>query len=438
MTQKKLQQFKQLLTTWIQTSSIVTPKRKVVITGLGALAPNGNTLSTYWDAVISGKSGIGPIKSFDAENLNVKIAGELKDFDPLAHFNRKEIRKLDPFTIYHMVTAKEAIVNSELNLEKADLDRIGVIIGTGIGGIQTLENEHGVYSQRGQRRVSPFFVPRFIPNIASGNLAIKFGFKGPNHTVISACASGTDAIGCAARTIQYGDADIMITGGSEASITGLTISGFANIKALSTRNDSPESASRPFDLERDGFVLGEGAATLVLEEEEHAKKRNAPILGELAGYGATDDAYHITQPSEGGKGAIKAMDLAIKDASLNPHDINYINAHGTSTPFNDKTESAAISSLFGDHATRLRISSTKSMVGHALGASGALEAVTCVKAINENIAPPTINYEHKDPECTLNYVPNNAEKTQIDAAMSNSFGFGGHNAVIVFKKWGND
>ena len=436
--QKKLQQFKQLLTTWIQTSSIVTPKRKVVITGLGALAPNGNTLSTYWDAVISGKSGIGPIKSFDAENLNVKIAGELKDFDPLAHFNRKEIRKLDPFTIYHMVTAEEAIVNSELNLEKADLDRIGVIIGTGIGGIQTLENEHGVYSQRGQRRVSPFFVPRFIPNIASGNLAIKFGFKGPNHTVISACASGTDAIGCAARTIQYGDADIMITGGSEASITGLTISGFANIKALSTRNDSPESASRPFDLERDGFVLGEGAATLVLEEEEHAKKRNAPILGELAGYGATDDAYHITQPSEGGKGAIKAMDLAIQDASLNPHDINYINAHGTSTPFNDKTESAAISSLFGDHATRLRISSTKSMVGHALGASGALEAVTCVKAINENIAPPTINYEHKDPECTLNYVPNNAEKTQIDAAMSNSFGFGGHNAVIVFKKWGND
>ena len=438
MTQKKLQQFKQLLTTWIQTSSIVTPKRKVVITGLGALAPNGNTLSTYWDAVISGKSGIGPIKSFDAENLNVKIAGELKDFDPLAHFNRKEIRKLDPFTIYHMVTAKEAIVNSELNLEKADLDRIGVIIGTGIGGIQTLENEHDVYSQRGQRRVSPFFVPRFIPNIASGNLAIKFGFKGPNHTVISACASGTDAIGCAARTIQFGDADIMITGGSEASITGLTISGFANIKALSTRNDSPESASRPFDLERDGFVLGEGAATLVLEEEEHAKKRNAPILGELAGYGATDDAYHITQPSEGGKGAIKAMDLAIQDASLNPHDINYINAHGTSTPFNDKTESAAISSLFGDHTAHLRISSTKSMVGHALGASGALEAVTCVKAINENIAPPTINYEHKDPECTLNYVPNNAEKTQIDAAMSNSFGFGGHNAVIVFKKWGND
>ena len=256
--------------------------------------------------------------------------------------------------------------------------------------------------------------------------------------MISACASGTDAIGCAARTIQYGDADIMITGGSEASITGLTISGFANIKALSTRNDSPQSASRPFDLERDGFVLGEGAAALVLEGEEHAKKRNAPILGELAGYGATDDAYHITQPSEGGMGAIKAMEIAIQDANLTPEDINYINAHGTSTPFNDKTESAAISTLFNDHVSNLRISSTKSMVGHALGASGALEAVACVKAINEDIAPPTINYENKDPECALNYVPNNAEKTQINAAMSNSFGFGGHNAVIVFRKWDND
>ena len=325
----------------------MSPKRKVVVTGLGALAPNGNTLSEYWDAIISGKSGIRKIKSFDAENLNVRIAGELKDFDPLTYFNRKDIRKLDPFTIYHMVSAEEAISRSELDLEKEDLDRIGVIIGTGIGGIQTLEKEHGVYSQRGQRRVSPFFVPRFIPNIASGNLAIKFGLKGPNHTVISACASGSDAIGCAARTILYGDADIMITGGSEASITGLTISGFANIKALSTSNDSPESASRPFDLERDGFVLGEGAAALVLEEEEHAKKRNATILAELAGYGATDDAYHITQPSEGGKGAIKAMKLAIKDARISTKDVNYINAHGTSTQYNDRTETEAIKIALG-------------------------------------------------------------------------------------------
>ncbi|MEC9437486.1 MAG: beta-ketoacyl-ACP synthase II, partial [Candidatus Neomarinimicrobiota bacterium] len=312
------------------------------------------------------------------------------------------------------------------------------IIGTGIGGIQTLENEHGVYIDRGQRRVSPFFVPRFIPNIASGNLAIKFGLKGPNHTIISACASGTDAIGCAARTIQYGDADIMVTGGSEASITGLTISGFANIRALSTRNDAPEAASRPFDAERDGFVLGEGAAALVLEEKEHAIKRNAPILAELAGYGATDDAFHITQPSEGGAGAIKAMDIALKDAEIKTNEVDYINAHGTSTPFNDKTESAAIASLFKENVSKLKVSSTKSMVGHALGASGALEAVACVKAINENTAPPTTNYENQDPECSLDYIPNKSENFTINTAMSNSFGFGGHNAVIVFKKWDED
>ena len=410
-------------------------KRKVVVTGLGALAPNGNNVAEYWKSLISGKSGIGPIESFDADNLSVKIAGELSNFDVQSYFDRKELRKLDLFTIYHLIASEEAIAHSNLNLEKEDTDRIGVIIGTGIGGIQTLENEHGVYIERGQRRVSPFFVPRFIPNIASGNLAIKFGLKGPNHTIISACASGTDAIGCAARAIQYGDADVMITGGSEASITGLTISGFANIKALSTRNDSPQAASRPFDVDRDGFVLGEGAAALVLEEMEHAIKRNAPILGELAGYGATDDAFHITQPSEGGAGAIKAMYIALKDAQINTNDINYINAHGTSTPFNDKTESAAISYLFKEHASKLRVSSTKSMIGHALGASGALEAVACVKAINDSIAPPTINYENQDPECSLNYVPNKSEELTINAAMSNSFGFGGHNAVIVFKKW---
>ena len=413
-------------------------KRKVVVTGLGALAPNGNTLTEYWDSLISGKSGIGTISSFDADKLSVKIAGELTNFDPQSYFDRKELRKLDLFTVYHLITAEEAIIHSNLNLEKEDKDRIGVIIGTGIGGIQTLENEHGVYIDRGQRRVSPFFVPRFIPNIASGNLAIKFGFKGPNHTIISACASGTDAIGCAARTIQYGDADIMVTGGSEASITGLTISGFANIRALSTRNDAPEAASRPFDAERDGFVLGEGAAALVLEEKEHAIKRNAPILAELAGYGATDDAFHITQPSEGGAGAIKAMDIALKDAEIKTNEVDYINAHGTSTPFNDKTESAAIASLFKENISKLKVSSTKSMVGHALGASGALEAVACVKAINENTAPPTTNYENQDPECSLDYIPNKSENFTINTAMSNSFGFGGHNAVIVFKKWDED
>lgn len=412
-------------------------KRRVVITGLGALAPNGNSVPQYWDSLVSGKSGIGYITAFDTENLSVKIAGELSDFDAQDHFDRKELRKLDPFTVYHMVSSSEAITQAGLT-QNIDMDRVGVIIGSGVGGIQTLEDQCNTYSSRGQRRVSPFFVPRMIANIAAGNLAIKYGFKGPNQTIISACASGTDAIGLAARTIQYGDADVMITGGTEASITGLTISGFANIKALSTRNEDPESASRPFDAERDGFVLGEGSASIVLEELSHAEKRGASILAEFVGYGSTDDAFHITQPSEGGKGAIKAMQKALDDANLSVNDIDYINAHGTSTPFNDKTESAAIASLFGDHTKRLKVSSTKSMVGHALGASGALEAIACIQAIQNDILPPTINYNNPDPECTLDYVPNNSQKSTINAAMSNSFGFGGHNGVIVIKKWGED
>ena len=412
-------------------------KRRVVITGLGALAPNGNSVPQYWDSLISGKSGIGYITAFDTENLSVKIAGELSNFDAQDHFDRKELRKLDPFTVYHMVSSSEAITQAGLT-QNIEMDRVGVIIGSGVGGIQTLEDQCNIYSSRGQRRVSPFFVPRMIANIAAGNLAIKYGFKGPNQTIISACASGTDAIGLAARTIQYGDADVMITGGTEASITGLTISGFANIKALSTRNEDPESASRPFDAERDGFVLGEGSASIVLEELSHAEKRGASILAEFVGYGSTDDAFHITQPSEGGKGAIKAMQNALDDANLSVNDIDYINAHGTSTPFNDKTESAAITSLFGDHTKKLKVSSTKSMVGHALGASGALEAIACIQAIQNDILPPTINYNNPDPECTLDYVPNNSQKSTINAAMSNSFGFGGHNGVIVIKKWGED
>ncbi len=412
-------------------------KRRVVITGLGALAPNGNSVPQYWDSLVSGKSGIGYITAFDTENLSVKIAGELSNFDAQDHFDRKELRKLDPFTVYHMVSSSEAITQAGLT-QNIDMDRVGVIIGSGVGGIQTLEDQCNTYSSRGQRRVSPFFVPRMIANIAAGNLAIKYGFKGPNQTIISACASGTDAIGLAARAIQYGDADVMITGGTEASITGLTISGFANIKALSTRNEDPESASRPFDAERDGFVLGEGSASIVLEELSHAEKRGASILAEFVGYGSTDDAFHITQPSEGGKGAIKAMQNALDDANLSVNDIDYINAHGTSTPFNDKTESAAITSLFGDHTKRLKVSSTKSMVGHALGASGALEAIACIQAIQSGILPPTINYTNPDPECTLDYVPNNSQESNINAAMSNSFGFGGHNGVIVIKKWGED
>ena len=412
-------------------------KRRVVITGLGALAPNGNTVPQYWDALINGKSGIGYITAFDTENLSVKIAGELSDFEPENHFDRKELRKLDPFTIYHIVSSSEAISQAKL-VDNVDLDRVGVMIGSGVGGIQTLEDQCEVYNSRGQRRVSPFFVPRMIANIAAGNLAIKYGFKGPNQTIISACASGTDAIGLAARAIQYGDADVMVTGGTEASVTGLTISGFANIKALSTRNEDPESASRPFDLERDGFVLGEGSATIILEELSHARKRGVEILGELAGYGSTDDAFHITQPSEGGKGAIRAMKNAIQDANLSTQDIDYINAHGTSTPFNDKTESAAISSLFKETAEKLKVSSTKSMVGHALGASGALEAIACIMAIQNDIVPPTINYTTPDPECTLDYVPNESKQLTVNAALSNSFGFGGHNGVIAIKKWVED
>ena len=412
-------------------------KRRVVITGLGALAPNGNTIPQYWDALINGKSGIAHITAFDTENLNVKIAGELSNFEPENHFHRKELRKIDPFTVYHMVSSSEAISQAEL-VENVDLNRVGVMIGSGVGGIQTLENQCGVYNSRGQRRVSPFFVPRMIANIAAGNLAIKYGFRGPNQTIISACASGTDAIGLAARAIQYGDADVMVTGGTEASITGLTISGFANIKALSTRNEDPESASRPFDSERDGFVLGEGSASIILEELSHARKRGVEILGELAGYGSTDDAFHITQPSEGGKGAMRAMGNAIRDAGLSIKDIDYINAHGTSTPFNDKTESAAISSLFGEHANKLKVSSTKSMVGHALGASGALEAIACIMAIQNDIIPPTINYTTPDPECTLDYVPNESQQVTVNAAISNSFGFGGHNGVIAIKKWVED
>ena len=410
-------------------------KRRAVVTGIGVLAPNGNSLSEYWDALIAGKSGIGPIQSFDAENLSVRIAGELSDFNPEDHFDRKEIRRLDPFSIYALVTSHESISHSGLDQSDVNKERVSVIIGTGVGGIQTLENQHGVFSNRGQRRVTPYFVPKMISNIAAGQIAIHHGFQGPNHTVVSACASGTDAIGTATRIIQYGDADVVVTGGVEASITGLCIAGFANMKALSTRNDDPTAASRPFDANRDGFVLGEGAASIILEEAKHARSRGATILAEVAGYGSTDDAFHITQPSEGGKGAIAAMQLALTDAQLGVEDVDYINAHGTSTPFNDKTESAAITTLFGEHAQKLKVSSTKSMIGHSLGASGALEAAACVQAISHNMLPPTINYNTPDPECTLDYVPNTAQEAEVNVVMSNSFGFGGHNGVIVLKRW---
>ena len=410
-------------------------REKIVITGLGAVTPNGNNVDEYWANLISGVSGIGPITYFDSSNHRVKIAGQLTDFDPETILDAKEIRKLDPFSVYALVATEEAIKMSGLDKIQFNPDRIGVTIGTGVGGIQTLEDQQRVIDQKGARRVSPQFVPKMIANIAGGHLSMRWNLKGPNQTVTSACASATDAIGMAMRLILAGDADAMVTGGTEASITGLTIAGFANMRALSQSNENPTSASRPFDMDRNGFVLGEGSGMIVIETESHAKKRGANILAELAGYGSTDDAFHITQPSEGGMGALKAMERAVRDANLNLEDIDYINAHGTSTPFNDKNESAAISHLFKDHSKKLRVSSTKSMTGHLLGAAGGIEAVASVKTIMHQMIAPTINYDTPDPECNLNYVPNTAQDSKVNAVLSNTFGFGGHNAVVCIRKY---
>tara|TARA_X000001036_G_scaffold433775_1_gene471983 strand:+ start:5376 stop:6611 length:1236 start_codon:yes stop_codon:yes gene_type:complete len=409
--------------------------KKVVVTGLGALAPNGNSADLFWSALESGKSGIAPISYFDASNHRVSIAGELKNFDATQFIDSKEVRKLDPFSIYALISSSEAIKSANLDLKSIDLDRAGVIIGSGIGGIQTLENEHDVIKSKGARRVSPQFVAKMIPNIAGGHLSMKFGFRGPSQTVISACASSNDAIGIALRLIRYGDADIILTGGTEASITPLTIAGFANMRALSQNCDNPTAASRPFDANRDGFVLSEGAGMIVIESEDHALNRGAPILAELAGYGSSDDAFHITQPAPEGIGAFKAMKRAIIDSGLKPIDIDYINAHGTSTPFNDKNESRAIRNLFKDTIDTLKISSTKSMTGHLLGAAGGLEAVASIKTILNQKIPPTINYDTPDPECDLDYTPNHSISHKINASLSNTFGFGGHNAVLCFRKY---
>ena len=409
--------------------------KKVVVTGLGALAPNGNSVDQFWSAIKSGTSGIAPITYFDTSGHRVSIAGELKDFNPEQQLDPKEVRKLDPFSIYALVSSVEAIKSAKLDLQDSNLDRMGVIIGCGIGGIKTLENEHDIITNKGARRVSPQFVAKMIPNIAGGHLSMRFGFRGPSQTIISACASSNDAIGIALRLIRYGDADVILTGGTEASITPLTIAGFGNMRALSQNCDNPTKASRPFDADRDGFVLSEGAGMIVLESEEHALERGAPILAELAGYGSTDDAFHITQPAPEGEGAYRAMQRALADSGLHPKDINYINAHGTSTPFNDKNESKAISNLFKDNLNNLKVSSTKSMTGHLLGAAGGIEAIATVKAIASGIIPPTINYETPDPDCSLDYTPNQAIETEINSAISNTFGFGGHNAVLCFRKY---
>jgi 3-oxoacyl-[acyl-carrier-protein] synthase II len=408
---------------------------RVVVTGMGTVAPNGNSVSEYWDALTAGQSGIDHITYFDTTDFPVKIAGELSNFDPEQYFDRKEVRKLDPFSVYALVASNEAMQMSGLDAGGFDPQRAGVMLGCGIGGITTLLAEHVVLQNRGARRISPFFVTKLISNIAGGQIAIKWDLRGPNQTVTSACASATDAIGLALRLIQSGSADIMVAGGTEASICDLPLAGFSTIRALCNEADPPQSASRPFDKDRRGFVMGEGAGILVLETEKHAQSRGATIIGELAGYGSTNDAFHVTQPAEGGAGAVKAMQLAIEDAGAEPEEVDYINAHGTSTPYNDKNETAAIKTVFGDHARKLKISSTKSMTGHLLGASGGIEAIAALKTIEKQTIPPTINYTTPDPDCDLDYVPNTAEETQVNSVLSNTFGFGGHNAVVFMRKW---
>jgi len=409
-------------------------QKRVVITGLGAITPVGTGKDKFWQALVAGQPGIGPITRFDAGEMAVRFAGEVKDFDPGAFFDRKEARRMDRFTQYAVAAARMAVEDAKLDLEKEDRDRIGVIFATGIGGMETFEEQTRVLLEKGPNRVSPFFVPMMIANMAAGQISINLGVRGVNFTVVNACASGANAIGEAFRTLQRGDADVIITGGSEASVTPLTVAGFAAMKALSTRNEEPEKASRPFDRGRDGFVLGEGAGVMVLETLEHAAARGARIYAEVAGYGCTADAYHITAPAPDGAAASRAMALALQDAGLQPADIDYINAHGTSTELNDRQETLAIKKVFGDHAYRLAISSTKSMTGHLLGAAGAIELVATALTVYTGVIPPTINYEEPDPDCDLDYVPNVARERQVSAAISNSFGFGGHNVAVVLRK----
>jgi 3-oxoacyl-[acyl-carrier-protein] synthase II len=410
-------------------------RKRVVVTGYGMISPIGLSAKESYKNAINGVSGIDKITKFDASGFEVQIAAEVKGFEPENYVEKKEVKKYDLFSLYALAAAQEAIEHAGLDLEKLDLFRCGVSVGSGIGGLGTIEKYEQALMQRGYKGVSPFFIPTAVINMAGGNIAIKYRLKGPNYATVTACASATHAIGFAARNIMYGDADVMIAGGCESTITPLAIAGFQNMKALSSRNDEPQKASRPFDLERDGFIVGEGAGILVLEEYEFAKKRNANIIAELVGFGMSDDGYHITAPDPEGKGAIYAMQMALNDAGLNPCDIDYINAHGTSTYFNDKIETLSIKNVFKEHAYKLAVSSTKSMTGHLLGAAGGVEAVFSVMVIENSIIPPTINLEHKDPECDLFYVPNVPIEKQVNTVMSNSFGFGGANAVLVFKKF---
>jgi 3-oxoacyl-[acyl-carrier-protein] synthase II len=410
-------------------------KRRVVVTGLGLITPLGTGIQKTWEALCKGASGIDRIMAFDTSELPVQIAGEVKDFDPEDFIERKEIKKMDVFIQYALGAGSMAVENARLKITEENADRVGVIVGAGIGGINTIERYHSILLQNGQRRISPFFIPMLITNLAAGQISMRFGARGPNSCVTTACAAGTHAIGDAFKIIQRGDADAMIAGGSESAITPLTVSCFANMKALSSRNDAPQKASRPFDLERDGFVIAEGAGIVVLEELNLAVKRGAKIYAEVIGYGMTADAYHMTAPDPEGRGVINCMRTALRDAQIAPEAVDYINAHGTSTPYNDKHETMAIMQVFGDQVHDLAVSSTKSMTGHLLGAAGGVEAAFCALALSEGIIPPTINYEHPDPECDLDYVPNHARHIDLENVISNSFGFGGTNACIVLNKY---
>lgn len=408
-------------------------KRRVVVTGLGVVSPLGCDLTTFWDRLTKGESGIRKITYFDTEKYSSKIAGELTGFDSTAYIPPKEARRLDPFIQYGLVSAKMAFADAGLDARKLDLERAGVVYASGIGGLQVLQEQMRVLETKGPTRFSPFMIPHMITNIVAGVIAIEYSFRGPNFCITSACASATHSLGEALRIIQHGEADVMISGGSEATICELGVGGFCALRALSTRNDDPAKASRPFDRDRDGFVIAEGAGALVLEEYEHAKKRGAKIYCELAGYGRTCDAYHITAPDEFGRGAARGMQLAVQDAGLNPEQIDYINAHGTSTDLNDKCETMAIKAALGeDHARKLCISSNKSMLGHTLGAAGAIESVATALTIKHGVIPPTINLENPDPNCDLDYVPNTAREKKVKAVLKNSLGFGGHNATLCY------
>lgn len=409
-------------------------KRKVVVTGLGIISPVGNSVAEAWSNIVAGKSGITNITKFDASAFASQVAGEVKGFDVDQYLSPKEARRMDTFIQFGLAAGIQAVRDAGLEVTDENAERIGVSIGSGIGGLQLIEDTDKVYQEAGPRKISPFFIPGTIINMISGNLSIMYGFKGPNIAIVTACTTATHAIGDAARLIEYGDADVMVAGGAEAAITQLGVGGFAAARALSTRNDDPATASRPWDMDRDGFVIGEGAGVLVLEEYEHAKRRGAKIYCELAGFGMSADAYHMTSPSESGEGAARCMRNALRNAGINVDEVDYVNAHGTSTPAGDVAETQAVKGYFGDRANKIAVSSTKSMTGHLLGAAGGIEAVFSALAIQDQIAPPTINIFNQDPRCDLDFVPNVARNMKIDVAISNSFGFGGTNGTVVFRK----